>query len=187
MTAHDIAVFDNVLVDPMVYRNEALAHPFETHLAGGESWKGMAVCQSSGFVDWLTDTRPNVTFTLSLLRQSPKGQHEPNFVHTDSTMGDWTAILYLSTDPESDDGTCFWRHRDTGAVESVSTDSTPSEQAAWRDSEQWELWHRVEAQFNRAVIFPARYFHSRSIYDNYGTGSSARLVQVVFGTTEKAS
>ena len=187
MTGHGIAVFDDVLADPAAYRHDALAHPFETHHAGGETWPGMAVCQAPGFVDWLAGTRPGVAFTLSLLRQSPYGQLEPNFLHTDGMMGDWTAILYLSAEPAPGDGTRFWRHRETGAVESLSADSTPVEHAAWRDATQWELWHHVEAQFNRAVIFPARYFHSRSIYDNYGTGPSARLVQVVFGMTEKAS
>ena len=182
--APDVAVFDDVLADPSAYRHDALAHPFETHHAGGEAWPGMAVCQAPGFVDWLAGTRPGVAFTLSLLRQSPYGQLEPNFIHTDGMMGDWTAILYLSAEPAPGDGTRFWRHRETGAVESPSADSTSVEHAAWRDAAQWEPWHYVKAQFNRAVIFPARYFHSRALRSNYGQGQNARLIQVAFGANK---
>lgn len=181
MEAHAVSVFDNVLRDPTVYRQGALAHPFGTHVAGGESWHGMSLCQLPAFTDWLADARPDVALTLSLLRQSPYGQREPNFIHTDGMMGDWTAILYLSADPAPGDGTRFWRHRETGAVASASAEVTPDEQEAWNHEAQWDPWHHVEARFNRAVIFPARYFHSRTIRENYGQGHDARLIQVVFG------
>ena len=40
-----------------------------------------------------------LTPTLNFVRQSPAGQVEPNFIHTDADMGDWTALYYLTADP----------------------------------------------------------------------------------------
>lgn len=178
----DIHVYDDVLPDPDFYRVLALAHAFKTFEIGGEQWHGFAACRPTDIVNWLRDMRPDLTVTLSFLRQSPQGQHEPNFVHTDRGMGDWTALYYLNPSPPDGDGTDFWRHRWSGVTESCAESAVEiaQEAVAWRDTPQWSLRQHVKARFNRVVLFPAGYFHSRSLYDNYGHGETARLVQTVF-------
>jgi hypothetical protein len=176
-------VFDDVLADPVTYRAMVLARPFTSVSFGDLSFHGIQLAHDQTFPSWIRSRFPALLPTLSFFRQSPFGQIEPNYVHTDRDMGDWTALLYLTPEPEADDGTTFWRHKPTGALASVARDLTErlGEQRAWRDRTQWEAVARVDAKFGRAVLFPAAAFHSRSIPENYGIGDEARLVQVVFG------
>jgi hypothetical protein len=106
---------------------------------------------------------------------------EPNDIHTDVDMGEWTGLLYLNPIPPEKDGTDFWRHRASGTIESA----VPHERSIeGRDRDRWELELHVPAEFNRLLLFDSRLFHSRAIHENYGAGDSARLVQVVFGKGE---
>lgn len=178
----DVHIYDDVLDSPGAYRAAALAYEFQTFDVGGSSWRGFASCQETELIDWLRAMRPDLTPTLSLFRKSPYGQIEPNFVHTDRNMGDWTLLYYLASAPEAGDGTNFYRHRWSGVTESCAAteEAVAQETLAWDDTAQWELRQHVPAKFNRAVLFPAGYFHSRAIFNNYGHGDTSRLMQVVF-------
>jgi len=177
-----IEVYDNVLSDPQAYRESALSHPFQTFMVGDIPWHGLAKCQETELAAWLSVTRPDLTPSLSLFRRSPAGQVEPNFIHTDKSMGDATVIFYLNEHPADDDGTRFWRHRWSGATESQSSSVVDAvvEEEAWRDTRQWELRAHVDGTWNRAVVFPGGYFHSRAIFENYGEDREARLTQIMF-------
>jgi Family of unknown function (DUF6445) len=180
-----ILVFDDVVPDPDAYRAVALAQPFRSlEVAPGVIFHGIAMVTDQVLVEWMAHRFPQLTPTLTFFRQSPAGQVEPNYIHTDRDMGDWTAILYLNPDTPKGDGTVFWRHRVTGATESVTDDAhaLAVEQAAWRDRTLWEPAVEVEARFNRVLVFSAAQFHSRAIPNNYGVGEDARLIQVVFGS-----
>jgi hypothetical protein len=93
-------------------------------------------------------------------------------------MGEWTALIYLNPDPPLSDGTVFWRHLVTGAIESAIAHERSRE---GRTKEGWQRWNKVRAKFNRLLLFPATFFHSRAIAENWGEGDAARLTQVVFG------
>ncbi len=93
-------------------------------------------------------------------------------------MGDWSALLYLNPNPPAGDGTDFWTHKETGEIESITPHLRSKEGL---DPSKWELREHVKAKFNRLLIFPSSYYHSRAIFDNWGQGDEARLVQVVFG------
>lgn len=174
-----MVVCDDVLADPEAYRAAVLARPFADVVWGDDVFHGIQVAEDETFPAWIVEHFPDLTPTLSFFRQSPRGQREPNYVHTDQGMGEWTAILYLNPQPMRGDGTTFWRHRVTGALGSEMDDALPRD--AWRDLEQWEPVSSVIAQMGRALIFPAARFHSRTIAENYGSGDDARLIQVVFG------
>lgn len=177
-----IAVFDSVLSNPVEYARQARLTESQTYVVGDVEWHGLSACAETAFVDWLFCVRPDLTPSLSLIRRSPLDQVEPNYIHTDRDMGDWTAILYLTEAPDESDGTDFWRHRWSGVTESCASSAIDSvnEGHAWRDLSQWALRAHVPAVFNRAIIFPASCFHSRAIYANYGVGNESRLTQVVF-------
>jgi len=183
MTPHALRVFDNVVADPVAYRAAALAQSFGDFHSGIVVFHGLAPIGRSEVARWL-ETRYGLQTTYETFRRSPHKQVEPTFVHTDRDMGDWSLILYLNPDPPPGDGTTFWRARDTGAIASVA--ATPDERIAealtWRDVDRWEPWQTVPATLNRAVLFPAPYFHSRALFDNYGEADSARLIQLCFGT-----
>jgi len=176
-------VCDDVLADPLGYRAAVLAKPFNDVVFGPHIFHGIQIADDETFPAWIVERCPQLTPTLSFFRQSPAGQREPNYVHTDRDMGEWTAILYLNPRPAAGDGTMFWRHRDTGALGSEVSDDTAllEEQQAWRDLRLWEPVGRIDAKLGRAIVFPADRFHSRRLPHNYGTGDDARLVQVVFG------
>jgi hypothetical protein len=170
-----ILVFDDVLPDPAAYRAQALAQPFGTVQTGEELWHGIAPIQDPALPEALAARVPGAQVHLTFLRQSPEGQAEPNFIHSDEGMGQLTAILYLNPDPPAGDGTTFWRYVPTGAI-AGSARELPTDAAVW------EPWRTVAAKFNRLIVFDAWYFHSRAIEDNYGDAECARLVQIAFGT-----
>jgi len=178
-------VMDDVLADPVAYRREILARPFRDVSLGPDlCFRGIQLAEDDIFSRWIRQQFPTLTPTLSFFRQSPLGQCEPNYVHTDRDMGDWTAILYLNPRPAPGDGTTFWRHRTTGAIGSDASDQKAllEEQRAWKDMGQWEPIALIEAKLGRALVFAAKRFHSRTLPQNYGNGADARLVQVVFGS-----
>lgn len=171
-----IAVHDGIVADPVAYRARALAQSFDSVDVGHAMFHGIAVCEAPDVIDWLAVAYPTLEPTLSFFRQSPAGQDEPNFIHTDVDMGDVTVIVYWNDPPADGDGTSFWRHRDCGAVTGGLLTGD-----AGKNLDAWECWRTVPAVFNRAVVFDAPLFHSRAIRENYGQGSDARLIQVVFG------
>jgi hypothetical protein len=73
-------------------------------------------------------------------------------------MGKFTTIYYMNPEPADGDGTAFWE----------------------RDGDEWKLTRLVPAKFNRLLTFSAELHHSRSLFDNYGQGDGARLIQVIF-------
>jgi hypothetical protein len=177
-------VADGVILDLPRYRDTVLTLPFQTVRVGPLAFHGIAPCENPTLADWITARYPHARPRMTFFRQSPAGQVEPNFIHTDRDMGDWSGILYLTAHPLVGDGTSFYRDRLTGATASTAQTAAEllEEGATWRDRERWQEWARVKAQPNRLVLFPATLFHSRAIFENYGTGDDARLIQLVFGT-----
>lgn len=170
-----IRVFDDVLGEPHGYRDLALRLAFGDVQAGDQVFHGIASARLFPAIDHvIADALPGARVTLSFFRKSPAGQEEPNFIHSDREMGDWTAILYLNPNPPAGDGTSFWRHRITGVV------SGEFDVDEARDLTLWERWHHVDAKFGRLLVFQSDLFHSRAIEANYGQGDDARLIQVAF-------
>lgn len=163
----DLNIYDDVLPNARAYRATVLALPFGDVTLGPDTFHGIALAD---------DTVPaylrslGLTPTLSFVRQSPEGQVEPNYIHTDAMMGEWTALYYLTLDPPHGDGTKFWDGPDVTAEMSASVDDLDC-----------TLRATVEARFNRLVVFPSHWLHSRALKNNYGQGDTARLVQVTFG------
>lgn len=180
-----ILVFDDVLPDPMAYRARSLTQRFQTVHDGPVVFHGMAPCADPTIPMVIGLSYPTLVPTLSFFRRSPEGQKEPHYLHDDRSMGDWTAIYYLSPEPPEGDGTSFFAHVVTGKTEStapIGSEDWREEVSAWSDLDQWERWTTVEAKFNRLVLFRANLFHARALRDNYGAGDESRLIQICFGT-----
>ena len=92
----------------------------------------------------------------NFVRRSPENQQDPNFIHSDEMMGDLTCLLYLNQDHPKDDGTTIYECEED--IPSVV----------------------FKSKLNRMVIFDSKLKHSRNIFDNFGQGDKARLVQVIF-------
>jgi hypothetical protein len=159
----EIQVFDNFLLFPDLLRRHALEGTFHSVETPGGTFHGIqemsnqAICHRLGL-------RANLQF----FRLSPLGQQEPNHIHNDKMHGEVTAILYLNPEPPAGDGTDFWRLDD-----SIRGD--------WPVAGTFDHWHRVEAKYNRLVVFPSDFYHSRSLPENYGTSKEdSRLIYVSF-------
>lgn len=174
-----IKVIDNFLGEPESYRRDALALEFNSIHFENCSFHGIAMGGRSGeLATRLCAEFPGIQPSLTFFRKSPLAQTEPHFIHTDIDMGEWSAILYLNQNPPDGDGTCFWTHRGTGAIGSFVPHERSSE---GHYTEGWILREHVQAKFNRLLMFPSSYFHSRAIHENWGAGDAARLTQVTFG------
>jgi hypothetical protein len=152
-----IKILDDVLPDPMAYRSEARRLPFRDLTLGPDTFRGIAPSHRDD-VDRVAEIQTNASSVLSFFRRSPKGQVEPNYVHSDDMMGRFTAIYYLNPEPADGDGTAFWE----------------------RDGDEWKMTRLVPPKFNRLLTFPAGLHHLRALFDNYGEGDGARLIQVIF-------
>ena len=172
-------ILDDVLPDPVAYRDAALALPFGNVTLGDDTFRGIAAAQSPALPIAFERSVPEpIEATLSFFRLSPLGQQEPTYLHSDAAMGDWTGILYLNPDPPEGDGTVFWERLSTGHRYGIWDEGT---ERASKNLSLWAPWELVPAKFNRLLIFRADLYHSRALPGNYGEGDRARLIQVVFG------
>lgn len=180
---HNIQVVDGVLAHPDRYREVALSTcKFGDVPDNGVVFHGISLNTPTNELEvFIAAHFPGLRTKDTALRQSPEGQLEPHLIHSDLSMGVWSAILYLTPKPAPGDGTAFWRRND-GARE--STAETPegyiADSASWFDRSLWTPWYVVPAVFNRLVLFPSRLYHSRA-RENYGRGNDARLIQIAFG------
>lgn len=175
----DILVVDDFLANPEEYRASLREHEFRTYEFPEATFHGIALMPIDGLVAnrlvrFLGDFVP----TMSFLRKSPLGQVEPHFIHTDVDVGMVSTILFLNEDPPSEDGTSFWRHDASGEIGNKSPHLRSDE---GKSAEGWTMRRAVWSRFNRLLIFPSYFFHSRSIPQNWGSGDAARLTQVTFG------
>ncbi|WP_289295857.1 hypothetical protein [uncultured Reyranella sp.] len=152
-----IRILDDVLPDPMGYLSEVRRLPFRNLTFGPDTFRGIAFAHRRD-VDRVAELQTGGAAVLSFFRRSPLGQREPNYVHSDEGMGRFTGIYYMNPEPAEGDGTAFWE----------------------REGDGWKMVRLVPARFNRLLIFRAALHHSRALFDNYGEGDGARLIQVVF-------
>tara|TARA_R110000751_G_scaffold52526_3_gene114485 strand:- start:2103 stop:2591 length:489 start_codon:yes stop_codon:yes gene_type:complete len=153
-------MIDNFLEDPNKYVIDVLKNEFEDVKAGDTIFKGIQVRTIDELQYKVEDAFPDYEVTFNFIRQSPLNQKEPNYIHTDEMMGDKTVLLYLNKHHPMEDGTTLYKFN------RVADDYLPM--------------CTFYAQYNRLVIFDSSIPHSRNMYENFGEGEYARLVQVMF-------
>mgnify|MGYP003652702635 FL=1 len=153
-------MIDNFLEDPNKYVIDVLKNEFEDVKAGDTIFKGIQVRTIDELQYKVEDAFPDYEVTFNFIRQSPLNQKEPNYIHTDEMMGDKTVLLYLNKHHPMEDGTTLYKFN------RVADDYIPM--------------CTFYAQYNRLVIFDSSIPHSRNMYENFGEGEYARLVQVMF-------
>ena len=152
----NLIIYDNVLKNPKDYVSDIHLHGFQDVADGEHVFRGIQQRDANDeFAKYCTELFGNYKVCLNFVRQSPLNQDEPNFIHTDEMMGDLTCILYLNESAPDNDGTTVY------------------------DNEQKPLM-KMYSKFNRMIAFNSNVPHSRNIFENFGSGKDARLVQVVF-------
>ncbi len=117
------------------------------------------------------------------MRLSLAGVIAPHQAHTDSTMGQFSLMLYMNQAKDSTGGTSLVRHIDTGIESDVGL--TETGRRIWlRDTnrpQKWSVTKLAWMQPNRAFIFPAHLMHRAEPVGGFGTNSkNGRLVLTAF-------
>jgi hypothetical protein len=151
-----LILMDNILPNVDRYVDKIYQEEFYDFQDGDNTFRNIQIRPNTDlFCKFLSDLFPQFFVSLNIVRRSPYMQEEPNFVHTDEEMGDFTCILYLNKNHPDDDGTTIY-----------DDDGNPS--------------MIVKSKYNRMFCFDSRLPHSRNLYENFGDGKDARLIQVVF-------
>lgn len=152
----NLITFDNVLKDPKYYVADIHKYGFQDVADGDNVFLNIQPRDIyDEFAQYVTNVFDGYKVSVNFIRKSPLNQQEPNFVHTDEMMGDITCLLYLNEDAPSEDGTTIY------------------------DQEEKPL-AVVYSRFNRMIAFNSDFLHSRNLFDNFGEGENARLIQVIF-------
>ncbi len=147
-------IIEDVLAYPDKYISDILKGEFTDIQDGDTVFNGIQLRDNDEFQSFVERMFPNYSTAYNFVRASPLNQIEPNFIHTDEMMGDKTILLYLNKIFPQGDGTTLYDGENPMCV--------------------------FHAKYNRMISFDSRIPHSRNIFENYGSGDSARLVQVIF-------
>lgn len=152
----NIITFDNVIKDPESYVSDIHNYEFQDVADGENVFKNIQPRDGNDeFAKYCCELFNGYKVALNFVRKSPFGQQEPNFIHSDEMMGDITCLLYLNHfEPDGNGTTIYDEHKN-------------------------KLF-TAYSKFNRMIAFNSDAPHSRNIYENFGEGENARLVQVVF-------
>ncbi|RUL77528.1 DUF6445 family protein [Dyella choica] len=205
-----LCIIDNFYPDPDLVRRYALSLPFKEMESSQEKtyYKGQLTMPQHGFsqvgLELIADQlrkliywhMPTGEFRLIFERE----QDDPDrktWVHFDSMVTRYAAIVYLNEPSQCEGGTAFYRHRETG------WDDVPDfESSAWREAmartnktpetllktfekdgfdidSKWDQLAAVPMRFNRCIVFDSRQFHAR--LSGFGRSSDdGRLTQNFF-------
>jgi len=110
------------------------------------------------------------------------------YIHTDASMGDINAVIFLNEKKECYGGIAFWRHRFTGLLKAPNAEEAKLAHMSdsWMtainndglDESLWEMIDYVPMESNRCVIFNSSRFHSRW---PKVSNEPARLIKAHFG------
>lgn len=195
----NIHIQDNFLADAEAIRANILEScTFPGQDYEGHFYPGVDLgCQPENASDLIGDAvGQDVDIKGSFWRLAMRGDDTPGPIHADTICATNAGLLYFTPGPVDasyEDGTAFWRHRETDDQMmplSIRRGSQAKSQAYCdrinvdnRDESKWDMTLLVKAQFNRFVSYPSHYYHSRYPFyaENYGTTKeTARLIWVVF-------
>lgn len=171
MEVSNVLVIDDVLGYADAYVHVILNKPFQDIPDGENFFKGIQLSSNSFVSDILLSLYPDHKVTYDFIRQSPKDQEEPNFIHSDREMCDTIAILYLNKEYPEGAGTTIYENKSAKSI---------VDKGEKYDDEEFSESVRISMKYNRMIAFPADVYHSRNIKENFGTGDKSRLVQVIF-------
>jgi hypothetical protein len=152
----NLLVVENVLKYPNEYVSDIHLHGFEDVADGEYVFRNIQIRgNNDDLAKLVSELFPDYEIAFNFIRKSPLNQEEPNFIHSDEMMGEITCILYLNELSPSEDGTTMY-----------DNDKNPLA--------------KVYSKYNRMVAFDSNVLHSRNLFENFGEGQSARLIQVIF-------
>lgn len=115
------------------------------------------------------------------LRLSPVGQATPHQAHDDSSMGEWTLVVYLNRQEHCQGGTSIVEHVEGWGETPLSDEQCETWRKDTCDPSKWVVKRMIPMVSNTGVVFPSKYFHRSEPIGGFGsTPHDARLVLVGF-------
>lgn len=189
-------VVDNFLSDPDSYRAKALQQEYYT-IKGpdGGVYRNISMRPTTEHKSEIEKALgKSVEQDYTFLRHAKYATPLNHLIHADSGLAAYACVLYLNPNDQIPEGsgTAFYLHKklkmervhDGHEIKSVG--KSPKRvweilEDSWGDVDAWKETARVEMKYNRAVIFPTVWFHSRLPLDAFGnTLEDARLIFVSF-------
>ena len=170
-------VVDDFYADPMSVRADLMSQPFQPpHPSGrgGPAWRcdllpGDEIVRKLAQI-WDFPIDPlHLEARYNLASSAPPR----GFCHSDFSVSDYTAVIYMSLPEHCQGGTNFFRH-----IPSNSISYHPElGQLNYADPEIWELLHTVDMGFNRLTTYPSKNFHGIKRPFFGANKEDARLIQ----------
>ena len=170
-----IQIHDDVLDDFSSYSKNCFNLEFEDIPTPGGVFKNICLLddEDNPLIKIAESICPNHKVVLNFVRKSPLNQKEPNYIHSDIDMGDYTVLFYLNNKYPDNDGTIFYENKLTKRLSAEGPEDCSN-------SSQFKKSSVVHMRSNRMIVFKAPLYHSRALLENFQIDDEPRLVQVLF-------
>lgn len=180
-----LAMFDGFFDQPEKVRKLLLSQPFEdvTNEVDGVVYPG--ICKDVPvpvMQEFIAGLSRIVGYTIHprtiFARSMPAGVNSPHQVHSDRSMGFYSAHVYLSERWPQGSGTGFYTHDTEGHRE---TELTNHANLSFKGFEKWSRNMLCQGQFNRLLMHDSSFYHCAEPTEGFGTTTEeSRLVLTCF-------
>lgn len=189
----EIIIVDNFYENPEIARQKMLRSEFKNNLKKffGETELIESVSLEKDFVN-LGIQLFNAKFDfLSFFAKVTTNESWP---HIDKYPV--AGVVYFNTDQESDGGTGFYKHKETGVYKVDYFKGFPNYKKAallsgyesekefadahFCDRSKWEIYELIPMKFNRLIIYSSGLYHNSHFNEGYYSKSLPRLTQNFF-------
>jgi hypothetical protein len=170
-----IAIFDDFFLEPDAAFDEIVAHGDFTDITNpvdGVTYPTintrLPVWVESGLRTKLKKiightVIPKFTFARLMLN----GHKSPHTVHSDLSMGKYSAHIYLSKNWPLGSGTSFYFHKTEGVRHRLESDQNQL-QIDLHDENKWIQYFNAQAKYNRILIHEAALWHCAEPIRGFG-------------------
>lgn len=183
-----IKIIDNFYDDPDGIRNHALEQKYQKITPG--FYMGNDTINRNIINDECREKiqkvfeGKTVKVVAARYRHARSNHRSLGFVHTDLNRNDgkgYHVIIYLTPDEFNieEDGICFFEHEKLGRRPGKNFNDQLLKKDAF-NMQKFQMYHKIDYKYNRAVIVDYDFFHSSSDVVGYGDSlKNCRLVQII--------
>lgn len=179
-----IAAFDGFFQDPKAVREQIISRGFHDvqNPVDGVVYPSVNVQIPEEVEDFLSNRLSQILgeeieITLCFARLTTEQTVPPHLVHSDRTMAQFSAHVYLSEEFPDGYGTSFWEHESEGQRHDDETDVTKCD---LKSLDGWTKTLHCAADFNRLLIHDSELWHCAE--PSHGFGQDAESGRIVLTT-----
>lgn len=184
-----IAQFDDFFAAPEEWRADLLKRGFSDYVS---EWDGVTypgICKEimdderewleCRLSDMLEEQVSIVTVFGRVTHKGLKGA--PNRIHSDGSMAQYSAHIYLSEEWPAHSGTAFWHYADDHSAKHTDCKYLAEALGSSQDVSQWRHRFTFGGKFNSILIHDAALWHSAEPFGGWGdSAETGRLVLTCF-------